>query len=130
MPISIIINDDLVESVNGSSVKGVNGVWINTDVKVFIPNSVLEMCNVYSEEQFISQEDAQEMFLELEKLQKYKPLGPWEHQFMTSLTEWFDSGMKFSKKQKAKIKSIWDSYSDDIKAAKATYQNEEQPIPF
>ena len=64
MPISIIIEKDKVLSVNESTVKGHRGIWINADVKVFIPQEVLNMIES-SEDNFIPQEEAREAFFEL-----------------------------------------------------------------
>ena len=132
MAISIIIEKESVSSVNVSAVKNVRGIWINADVNVFIPLDVIEGVRGEAEECYVPQDEAQDLFFKLEKLKKSKPtiLGDWEINFLDSLSEWFDSGMKFSKKQKSKIKSVAENFADELNAMKSMQEKSEDPIPF
>ena len=131
MPLSVIIEKDKVSSVNESSVKNIRGIWINADVKVFIPHEVLQMSES-NDENFVPQEDAREAFLKLESIQKDKPLlfDKWEAEFIQGMTEWFDSGMMFSKKQKMKIIALAEKYEEVLKVEKRDMSIEEDNIPF
>jgi hypothetical protein len=130
MPLSVILESDRVESVKGTSVQGVNGVWINADVRVFIPLDVLSRANENSEDFYIPQEDAQMMFFDLEKLERVNPqkFNDWEREFIKSGTERVDQKLKFSKKQKAKIQTLHEKFSVEISKLKENEKPEE--IPF
>ena len=133
MPLSVIIEKDKVASVNESTVKNNRGIWINADVKVFIPYDVLDMSERSEEENFVPQDKARESFLKLESIQKDKPLlfDKWESEFLTGMTEWFDKGMMFSKKQKMKIKALAEKYEEVLKTEKRNMSiNEEENLPF
>lgn len=134
MPISVIIERDKTCSVNESAVKGVKGLWINSDVKVFIPYEVLELANLDSEETFVPQDEARELFFKLEKLLRMKPLifGQWEIEFLEGMTKWFDEGKMFSKRQKMKIRSIAESYADQFDGLEnqSSTSDVEGDIPF
>lgn len=131
MPLSVIIEKDKVSSVNESTVKNIKGIWINADVKVFIPFEVLDMTEG-NEDNFVPQEDAREAFLKLESVQKAKPLtfDKWEAEFLQGMTEWFDKGMMFSKKQKLKIIALSEKYEEVLKVEKRDMTIQEDNIPF
>ena len=132
MPLSVIIEKDLVESINESYVKDVKGLWINADVRVFIPLDVLSQVKSDEEVEYVSQNEAQALFIKLENLKKVNPtvFGDWEISFLESLTAWFDTGKMFSKKQKAKIKSMAVNYSELLDAETVDMRAVEDSIPF
>lgn len=135
MPLSIIIEKEQVESVNESAVKGIRGIWINADVKVFIPYEILPQGSEI-EDDFIPQEEARELFFKLEELKSSQPfsLEQWEINFIEGMSEWFDKGMQFSRKQKARIKSIAEIHKGKFKTKEQikaeTVREYGEDIPF
>lgn len=117
MPLSAFIESDEVKSVVSSSVQGVNGVWINSDIRVFIPIDVLQLCNDQALSFSITPEEAQKLFDQLLQLRRLRPhiFNDWEIGFIDSVESRFSEGpLNLSKKQKAKIKKLHDDFSVEL----------------
>jgi hypothetical protein len=139
MPISAIIEKDLVNSVQNGSIQGTNGVWINADVKVFIPLDVLEKCNDQAVTFSISQEEAVALFDEVFRLKRLKPFifNDWETGFIDSLDLKMkeEERFRFSQKQSAKIKKLHEDFAVELsnlekEPEKVSTDIENEDIPF
>lgn len=116
MPISAIIEEELVKSVQGSSVQGIDGVWVNADVKVFLPLEVLRKCNDQAVSFSISQEDANILFEDVLRLRRLKPhlFNDWETGFIDSLDTKIKEGNILTPKQLAKVQKLHENFSIEL----------------
>jgi len=136
MPLSVVIDQDSFENAVKSSYGKIEGVWVNSDVNVFIPQFVIDEIIKVSSMPVLSQGEAVDLFFKIYEVWQTNPeiFNSWEGQFIPKVNDDIMSESKFlSAKQKSKIKQIYEDYEakfDELYQTSESNSEAMDDIPF